>query len=77
MNIGKFARSLIVSFPDMTNTDVLENVKKKFPAAKTTMACIAWYKSDLRKAGLIAKKSKEDNKPVMLTQEELEQMLAE
>ena len=37
----------------MSNTDVLEAVKKQFPAAKTTMACIAWYKSDLRKKKLI------------------------
>lgn len=53
MSIGKFASNLILT-TNLTNTEILAKVHEQFPAAKTTMACIAWYKSNLRKKGLIA-----------------------
>lgn len=59
MTIGKFAQSLILNDSTMSNNDILMKVKEKFPTAKTTYACIAWYKSDLRKKGLIAKRYEE------------------
>jgi hypothetical protein len=62
MSIGKFAQSLILNNLEMSNTQILEAVKKMYPSAKTSMACIAWYKSDLRKKNLLAKK----NQPVEL-----------
>jgi hypothetical protein len=57
MSIGKFARELILAQPELKNDDVLAKIKKNFPEAKTTYACVAWYKSDLRKKGLIAKRA--------------------
>jgi hypothetical protein len=62
MSIGKYAQSLILNNLEMSNTQILEEVKKMYPSAKTSMACIAWYKSDLRKKNLLAKK----NQPVEL-----------
>ena len=56
MNIGSFARALILADSSITNQMVLEKIKAKFPDAKTTMSCIAWYKSDMRKNGLLEKK---------------------
>lgn len=49
-SIGSFARNLLLT-TSKSNTEVLEAVKQEFPTGKTTMACIAWYKSDLRKKG--------------------------
>lgn len=59
MSIGKYAQSLILNDSTLTNNAVLALVKEKFPSAKTTYACIAWYKSDLRKKGLISKRYEE------------------
>jgi hypothetical protein len=56
MNIGNFARALILANPTMTNQEILLKIKEKHENAKTTMACIAWYKSDMRKNGLLEKK---------------------
>ena len=60
MNIGNFARAQILL--GKTNKEILELVQKQFPAAKTTPACVAWYKSDMRKHGLIEKKAALDKK---------------
>lgn len=62
MSIGKFASNLILT-TQKSNTEILAEVLKAFPEAKTTMACIAWYKSDLRKKGKIAKRGTEVIKP--------------
>jgi hypothetical protein len=56
MSIGKFAVGLILSNPELSNEEILKKVQLEFPAAKTSMACIAWYKSDLRKKGKLAKR---------------------
>ncbi len=52
MSIGKFAKNLILT-TQLSNTQILEEVLKAFPTAKTSMACIAWYKSDLRKKNIL------------------------
>ena len=62
MSIGKFASNLILT-TSKSNTEILEAVKAAFPEAKTSMACIAWYKSDLRKKGKLAKRNTEAIKP--------------
>lgn len=54
MSIGKYAQALILNKPEMTNTQILEQILSVYPEAKTSMACIAWYKSDLRKKGMLA-----------------------
>lgn len=53
VSIGKFVQQLVLDNADMPNADILAKVKEQYPQAKTTMACIAWYKSDMRKKGLI------------------------
>lgn len=54
MNIGNFCRAQILL--GKKNAEILELVQIQFPAAKTTAACVAWYKSDMRKKGLLEKK---------------------
>lgn len=56
VSIGSTAIKLILENPDWANQQVLEEVKKRFPSAQTTMACIAWYKSKLRKEGKIGQR---------------------
>ena len=53
VSIGQTAISIILAQPELTNQQVLEKVRELFPSAQTTMACIAWYKSKLRKEGKI------------------------
>lgn len=56
VSIGQTAIKLILDQPELTNQQVLEKVKELFPSAQTTMACIAWYKSKLRKEGKIGQR---------------------
>lgn len=63
VGIGSTIIELILANPEMTNLQILEAVKAKFEKAETSYACIAWYKSKLRKEGQIgprtfAKKTK-------------------
>jgi hypothetical protein len=43
--IGKFAVDLMISEPSLTNQQVLAQVRKKFPHARTRMAAIYWYRA--------------------------------
>jgi metal-responsive CopG/Arc/MetJ family transcriptional regulator len=45
--IGEVAREAIRA--GKTNADVLEMVRAKFPHARTTLASIAWYRSQMRR----------------------------
>lgn len=56
VSIGSTAVRLILGNPGWANQQVLEEVKRLFPSAQTTMACIAWYKSKLRKEGKIGQR---------------------
>lgn len=63
VGIGSTIIEMILAQPELSNKDILDKVLEKFKEAKTSYACIAWYKSDLRKKGLIgprvfAKKAK-------------------
>lgn len=73
MSIGKFVRDIIINQPETKNDDILALVKARFPEAKTSYACIAWYKSDLRKKGMISKKTV---RTVEIVRSELEQTKA-
>ena len=53
VSIGQTAISLILAQPDLSNQQILDKVREQFPSAQTTMSCIAWYKSKLRKEGKI------------------------
>jgi hypothetical protein len=55
--IGKFIIEQCLE-TSKSNKEILEDVLAKFEGAKTTMACIAWYKTKLRKEGKIAAKVK-------------------
>ncbi len=50
--IGKFIVDKILT-TNLTNKEILDEVIKEFDGAKTTMACIAWYKTKMRKEGKI------------------------
>jgi hypothetical protein len=52
--VGAFAKDLIATGLD--NKAVLEAVKTKFPAAKTTVACIAYYRSAVKNGGTVKRK---------------------
>ena len=69
MNIGQLANHLILN-STKSNKEILEIIRQQFPEAKTSMSCIAWYKSDLRKKGLI--EGGKGKNSVVLSQEELE-----
>lgn len=53
--VGAFAKDLITQ--GMDNKSVLEAVKTKFPEAKTTTACIAYYRTAVKNGGTVKKKS--------------------
>ena len=53
-SIGSFARSILATEAGLSNQQVLERVKAQFPDAKTSIACIAWYKSNMKKTGFKA-----------------------
>lgn len=50
--IGRQIAELIVA-GKQTNDEILESVKKSHKGCNTTTACVAWYRSNLRKAGII------------------------
>ncbi len=53
--IGTFCMGLIVdSKGAISNEDVLKQVAKKFPGAKTSAASVAWYRNKLKSEGTIA-----------------------
>ena len=54
MSIGKFVRETILANATISNDEILTQIKERFPTAKTTTSCIAWYKSDMRKKGLLS-----------------------
>lgn len=54
MNIGQFITWMILN-TSKSNSEILEVVHAKFEGCKTSPACVAWYKSKLRKQGLIEK----------------------
>lgn len=49
MKVGQRARQLILEGV-LDNKGILEQIKKEYPEGKTSMACVAWYKSDLKKS---------------------------
>ena len=53
VGIGSTIISLILANPEMTNLEILNKVKEQFKSAQTSYACIAWYKSKMRKEGKI------------------------
>jgi len=52
LSIGAFCKDKILN-TNWTNMEILDSVKSTYPNAKTSYACIAWYRSDLRSKGEI------------------------
>ena len=69
MNIGQLITWLILN-TTKSNTEILETVHQKFENCKTTPACVAWYKSKLRKAGKIGPRAGKFE--LKMTEEELQ-----
>lgn len=74
MNIGQLAKHLILN-SKKSNADILKIIQAKFPEAKTSAASMAWYRSDLRKKGLLGKGEGKNN--IVLSQDELDALCAE
>lgn len=65
VGIGSTIIDLILTNPELSNKDILDKVLGQFKEAQTSMACIAWYKSKLRKEGRIGQRVfKKKEKPV-------------
>jgi hypothetical protein len=72
VNIGQLITFLILN-STKSNKEILETIHSKFPGCKTSPACIAWYKTKLRKEGKLA--AKEAGKfHVELSEEELAEL---
>ena len=72
MGIGQFVRHAI-KVGKLDNKEILEKVLTIFPGAKTTPACIAWYKTDMRKKGLLpANATRGKNVVIEFSEEELQ-----
>jgi len=58
--IGKFVMGIMLDekTSNWTNKEILDKVVEKFPTAKTTYACIAWYRTHLRGLGKIPQRTK-------------------
>lgn len=50
-SIGSFAKNILATQSNLSNEEVLALVREEFPSAKTSINCIAWYKSDMKKKG--------------------------
>ena len=53
VGIGSTIITLILENPELNNNEILAKIKAQFESAQTSYACIAWYKSKLRKEGKI------------------------
>lgn len=71
MNIGQFIIYMILN-STKSNTEILNLVHEKFEGCKTTPACIAWYKSKLRKEGKIEGRTQKNK--LELSEEELQEL---
>lgn len=68
--IGQYVIRLLMSGSTLGNEQIVALVKQEFPTAETTSACIAWYKSDLKKK---IKNNKITITPKEVTVEEIEE----
>ena len=58
IGIGKIVQDMILADVTRKNQDILDEIKSLYPNVNTSYACIAWYRSDLRKAGKIEARAK-------------------
>lgn len=74
--IGQYAQRLMQS-TDMKNPDILTAIQKAFPEAKTTPACIAWYRSDLKKQAKVVPPPEPAERTAEVIKAEIEERSAE
>jgi len=70
MNIGQLIMHLILN-STKTNIEIATIVKEKFDS-KTSEACVAWYKTKLRKEGKLEGRKQRNH--VVLSEDELKSM---
>jgi hypothetical protein len=51
--LGKIQEQMLLQ--GKTTKEILEFISTNFPAAKTSSACVAWYKAKLRREGKLPK----------------------
>jgi endonuclease NucS-like protein len=61
--IGKFAVDLMRSQPSLTNPQVLAEIRRKFPNARTEMNSIYWYRNKMRGKPALADDNGEPPEP--------------
>ena len=49
VTIGSFAKNILATQSNLSNQEVLDLILQEFPNAKTSLSCVAWYKSDMKK----------------------------
>ena len=49
VTIGSFAKNILATQEGLSNQEVLDLILQEFPSAKTSLSCVAWYKSDMKK----------------------------
>ncbi len=76
VTIGQYVRECVLENSELKNQEILDKVLEKFPEAKTTISCIAWYKTDMRKKGLIGSRSGTTKEGITKEIEVLEKRLA-
>jgi hypothetical protein len=72
MNIGQFVTWMLLN-SSKSNAEILALVHEKFEGCKTSPACIAWYKTKLRKEGKLDA-SRSQKFTIELSAEELAQL---
>jgi vacuolar-type H+-ATPase subunit I/STV1 len=73
-SIGSFAREQISNNPQASNQEILDLVKVQFPEARTSIACIAWYKSNMKKTGYKAQQSAPPERTLEVIQANIEEV---
>jgi hypothetical protein len=82
VNVGQVCRALILKNEEqgskMSNEELAQRAVKIFADAeievKTSAACIAWYKNDMRKKGVLVGKSQPKSIELNLDELELEEV---
>lgn len=55
VGIGTLIKAMLKAQPDMPALDVVNAVQKSYPEAKTSVACVGWYRSKMYKLGELVK----------------------
>ena len=74
--IGQYVQRVMAN-TTLKNAEILKLVGEQFPAAKTTAACIAWYRTDLKKKPVVKEENLETiDAEIKATETKLEELKA-